>query len=255
MKILHVPLSQGSLGKNDGCEKAPEAIMKHFMELCLNERGVEPTFRVDTLIVTKNDYEKNYEQLFVQEADVYLGGDHSLTYYTFKKFSQEHKNPGIIIFDAHPDCLDTDFQTITHEDFLFHLVQEGIVKPQNILLVGVRSIDAKELAFLKQHHIKYFSMKDLFGNFEAVCDSIMEEARNWDGLYLSIDIDVLDPAFAPGTGYLEPGGLTTRELLYFVQRIKLLKHLAKIDLVEVNPEKDVKDMTVRVAAKILKELL
>ena len=79
--------------------------------------------------------------------------------------------------------------------------------------------------------------------------------RNFSDSYISVDIDVLDPAFAPGTGYLEPGGLSTRELLYLLQRIKLLKNIRKYDLVEVNPDKDINLMTCKTAAKIIKELI
>ena len=98
-------------------------------------------------------------------------------------------------------------------------------------------------------------MKNLFLNIDNACDSVMEICRQFNELYLSIDIDVLDPSFAPGTGYLEPGGLSTRELIYFIQRIKLLKNLKRIDLTEVNPEKDINDITVKNAAKIISELL
>jgi len=87
-----------------------------------------------------------------------------------------------------------------------------------------------------------------------VCESIMSVAREWDGSYLSIDIDALDPAYAPGTGHSEPGGLTTRQLIYFIQRLKILKNLNAADIVEVNPKKDVNDMTSKVAAKLIAEL-
>ena len=82
----------------------------------------------------------------------------------------------------------------------------------------------------------------------------MSVARKFDALYVSVDIDVLDPAFAPGTGYTEPGGLTTRELIYFIQRLKNLKNIQMWDLVEVNPEKDVNNLTVMVAAKLIVEM-
>jgi len=74
-------------------------------------------------------------------------------------------------------------------------------------------------------------------------------------LYVSIDIDVIDPAFAPGTGYCEPGGLSTRDFLYLIQRINKLKNLKAIDLVEINPDKDKENMTVKLGAKILSELI
>ena len=82
----------------------------------------------------------------------------------------------------------------------------------------------------------------------------MSVARQFGALYLSIDIDVLDTAFAPGTGHTEPGGLTTRELLYFVHMLKNLKNLKMADIVEINPKKDLNDMTSKIGAKLLVEL-
>ena len=86
---------------------------------------------------------------------------------------------------------------------------------------------------------------------EFVCDSVMEDVREFDGLYLSIDIDVLDPAFSPGTGYLEVGGMSLNQLLYFLRRIKKMKNLRRIDLVEINPEKDRDDLTINAGKKII----
>mgnify|MGYP003974528921 FL=1 len=82
---------------------------------------------------------------------------------------------------------------------------------------------------------------------------IMERLRN-KSLHISIDIDVLDPAFAPGVSYPEPAGLTTRQLLYYLQRIRRLNPTS-IDLVEVNPEKDINNITSKTAAKIIAEFL
>ena len=97
-------------------------------------------------------------------------------------------------------------------------------------------------------------MSRFLGNIEQTCDSIMEFA-NGKELYVSIDIDVVDPAFAPGTGYCEAGGLTSRQILYLVSRINRIKNLRAVDIVEVNPEKDVNNQTIKLGAKILSELI
>ena len=86
-----------------------------------------------------------------------------------------------------------------------------------------------------------------------ISESVMAAAKDFEALYVSIDIDVLDPAFAPGTGCTEPAGLTSRELIYFVQRLKLLKNLKIVDIVEINPKKDVNNMTSKLGAKIIAE--
>ena len=98
-------------------------------------------------------------------------------------------------------------------------------------------------------------MKQLLENgIEDTCDTVMENFRQFDELYISIDIDVLDPSVAPGTYYTEPNGLLLSQLLYFLRRLRLLKNIKKIDLVEVNPDIE-KDLTVKTAVKIITELI
>jgi len=89
---------------------------------------------------------------------------------------------------------------------------------------------------------------------KEVSESVMSVAKNFGSLYISVDIDVLDPGFAPGTGYPEPGGLTTRELLFFLHRLKKLHNLKAMDIVEVNPDKDVNELTSKLGAKLVVEL-
>lgn len=246
MKIIGISYSEGSMDKNKGCEKASEAIVNELRRL-RKEFGFE-------LIKINN---KNSDDLNkISHGDIYLGGDHSITYNTFSNFTNDFKNPGILVFDAHPDCYPSDdIKFIGHEDWLYFLINNGIIRKENVILVGIRAIDPKEKAFLDKNNIKNYSMKVLYNNIEEICDSVMEDCRKFDGLYLSIDIDVLDPAFAPGTGYLEPGGMSSSDLIYFISRLKLLKNLKCVDLVEVNPDKDVNNLTVKLGSKIISEFL
>lgn len=253
MKLVKVPFSAGSLGKNIGTEKAPDEIVKELKKMFCNEEGKELKFQVEEIKVDNSDIEKTMQELEKAEGDIFLGGDHSITYGLFKGFTKKNKDAGLLILDAHPDCME-NFK-VTHEDFVNVLISEGTIKKENLVLVGLRSWDKREIEFLRKNKIKYFTCKELFGNIQEICDNIMETCRGFGNLYLSMDIDVVDPAFAPGTGYLEPGGITSRELIYFVQRIKLLKNLKRIDIVEVNPDRDANNMTVRLGAKIVGELL
>ena len=166
----------------------------------------------------------------------------------------EKKKPYLIIFDAHPDCMEPAHKdSPTHEDWLRSLIEQGFPE-ENILLIGVRNSDQNEILFLKNKKIKIISMNQLLEDLEGTCDSITEFS-NGNNLYVSIDIDIIDPAFAPGTGYIEPGGLTSRQFIYLIQRVNLIKNLKAIDLVEINPEKDRGDLTVKLGAKILSELI
>ena len=242
MKIVKIPYSDGT-DVNKGTEKAPDEIIKQLNECWSNENFLDNKYEVINSDINE-----------LKEGDVFIGGDHTISYYIFKKFFKDKKNPGIIIFDAHPDLFQ-HFNEPMQTDWLYFLVKEKIVKPENIILVGIRNPDMKEISFLKDYKIKYFTCRQLFNNIEDHCDVIMELVQGFSDVYVSIDIDVLDPAFAPGTGYIEPTGLSTRELIYLIQRIKLLKNIRKYDLVEVNPDKDVNLMTCKAAAKIIKELI
>ena len=125
---------------------------------------------------------------------------------------------------------------------------------ENVVIVGARNIWPEEKEFLNKNKIQVIEMRQVYENKEDICDIIMEKVRKGDGFYVSIDIDVVDPAFAPGTGYLEPGGMTSRELIYFLQRLLLLNNFKGADIVEINPDKD-NGRTVKLGAKILSEMI
>ena len=265
MNVLKIPLNAGALTKKDGVELGPDSVIEIAKDFNLTENSHLPVYDIDEVKIDNNDFEGAHKAIYekvkaTEGFTVLLGGDHSLTYPAFKAFAEKNKasreigEPGIIIFDAHPD-LENNFEPPTHEDYLRVLIEKGIVKKENVILVGVRNMHTNESEFIKANKIKTFTMKEIsFEGTREICDSIMSVARQFTALYLSIDIDVLDPAFAPGTGHAEPGGLTTRELLYFIQRLKNIKNLKMADIVEINPKKDINDMTSRVAAKLLTEL-
>lgn len=237
MKILKVKFSGGCLGKNLGCEKSPDLILE----------GI----KAEEVKVSNGNIDETMKNISNAEGDIFVGGDHSISYGSFKGFSKKFKNPGMIIFDAHPDIYPEDF--LNHENWVYYLIKEGILKKENLILAGVRAIDEKEKEFLDKNRIRYFKVEQIFNNEEDVCDIIMENASIFDGLYLSIDIDVLDPAFAPGTGYREVNGLTSQQLFYFLKRIKMMKNLKRIDLVEINPDKDINNMTINIGKRIINE--
>ena len=260
MLIIKAPFSGGSLGKNKGCEKAPDEIVKQ-LESCytsegfqaikpeikglkLDSQNIEASFNVIEELLTHND-----------QHFMLLGGDHSITYPAFRAFSKQHQNPGLVVLDAHPDVMN-DFSPPTHEDWLKVLISEGVLRPENIILVGIRNPDQKELAFIKQNNIRVFWMKHCHNlGINELTSVLMENCRKFPAMYLSIDIDAVDPAFAPATGYPEPGGFSSRELFHMLQRLALLNNLRAFDIVEINPERDLNGITARLGARIVRELL
>ncbi|HUW44094.1 MAG TPA: arginase family protein [Bacillota bacterium] len=266
MLIVKIPGING-LEKTKGCEKAGNAVLEALKEIYANEQGVPIDARLLDLEEIHLDngnleeankliYKNSLECFEENPKIIFLGGDHSISFSTGRAFLEycrkENKEPCLIVFDAHADCM-TPMKEPTHEEWVRALVDFGF-PAENILLVGVRNLDPSENVFLKKSGIKVMKMNQLLENFEDSCDIIMEFSKGKE-LYLSIDIDIVDPAFAPGTGHKEPGGLTSRQFLYLIQRINKLKNLKAADIVEINPEKDRDNLTVKLGSKILSELL
>ena len=259
MKLIKIPFAGGGLGKAESAEKAPDKIVEQMHDLFLNESGLNPKFEIDEVKVDNSNIDNTNKAIFdkissLKEKAIILGGDHSITYACFKAFAKNNPGAGLVIFDAHPD-LEVGLDTPTQEDYTRLLIKEGILDAKKLMLVGTRNMHGYEKEFIKANNIRYFDMKKISqAGVHEICDSIMEEANKWPAVYLSIDIDAVDPAFAPGTGYREPGGLTSRELIYMLQRLKILRNLKMIDLVEIAPDKDFGDITSKLGAKIVKEI-
>ena len=264
--VVKVPGING-LGKTKGCEKAPNAVLEALKDIHSNESGKPIDVRLLDLeeihldnsdIELSNNliYKNSFKMFESQRKTVFIGGDHSISYSITRGFfdlcQSSGKEPCLIIFDAHADCM-KPMKEPTHEEWLRKLIEDGF-PARNILLVGVRNLWQDEIIFLKEKGIRMISMNQFLDNLQDTCDIIMEFSNGKD-LYVSIDIDVIDPAFAPGTGYQEPGGLSTRDFLYTIQRLNKIKNLRGIDLVEINPEKDKDNQTIKLGAKILGELL
>ena len=242
--IVKVPFSSGSLGKNIGCEKTPDILISKLNYKNLNVKEVK---------IYENNLDLTHENIFNAEGEIYLGGDHSLTYSSFG--SLRGKNKGLIIFDAHPD-LEVGTKSVTHEDYLRKLIDNSYLKKENLVLIGIRKISENEYKFLKENKIKFYTTEQIFDfGVKDVCESVMESLNKLDSLYISVDIDALDPAFSPGTGYREPFGLSSLELFYFLKRVLRLRNVKRVDLVEINPDKDFNDVTVNTGAEILKLFL
>ena len=259
MQIFKIPLNAGALDKKKGLEKAPDKITEHLKDFYLTEKGMLPLFDVKEIRVDNNNLEQSHAsiQKEIEKINAYsilIGGDHSITYPSFKAFAKNNPGSGMIIFDAHPDVQEKH-EPPTHEDYLRVLIEKGILDKNNVILVGIRNTSKEEKKFIDEHKIKNYSMREIsFESLREIADSIMSVARHWEKIYISIDIDVLDPSFAPGTGYQEPGGMSTRDLIYFIQRLKMLRNLGMADVVEVNPDKDINDITSKTSAKIVVEL-
>ncbi|OYT41224.1 hypothetical protein B6U80_01830 [Candidatus Pacearchaeota archaeon ex4484_26] len=259
--IIKIPVVN-ALGKTNGCEKAPDVILQEMEDIYSTEDLRVPIYDTQKIKINLQNLEETNETIYKEAKKflqrqgriIFLGGDHSISYSLVRAFFETHQDAGLLVLDAHADCMN-NFKPPTHEDWLRTLLEERIVKPENVLLVGLRNLHPIERDFLNENKVNSFSAREIFeSGLKESAHSIMGIMRMHKNLYLSLDIDVVDPAFAPAVSYPEPGGLTTRELLHFIQKILLLKNLKAADIVEVNPEKD-NALTVKLAAKIVTELL
>jgi len=171
-----------------------------------------------------------------------LGGDHAITYPVVKVFAKKYPRLSILHFDAHPDIYD-EFQgnRYSHACPFARIMEEGLV--ERLVQVGIRTATDHQREQIKRFGVEVVEMKDFHDDLRLEFDT---------PVYISFDIDVLDPAFAPGVSHREPGGLSTRQALNVIQRLKA--DVVGADVVEFNPRMDSTGVTAMVCAKLLKEI-
>jgi arginase len=174
---------------------------------------------------------------------VSLGGDHSITYPILRTVGKHTPGLTLVHFDAHPDLYaDYEGNPHSHASPFARIMEEQLV--QRLVQIGVRTLNAHQHEQAEEFGVELFEMENLPDPTKL----------NLTGpLYVSFDLDVLDPAFAPGISHWEPGGLSTREAIRYLHALP--GPIVGADLVEFNPVRDASGLTATVAAKILKEIL
>jgi arginase len=171
-----------------------------------------------------------------------LGGDHSITYPVIKGFHTRYRDLTILHFDAHPDLYDAlDANRLSHACQFARIMEEGLVR--RLVQVGIRTINAHQNAQAAKFGVEVISMRKLAKLARLALDG---------PLFISFDLDVLDPAFAPGVSHYEPGGMSVRDVLSIIQSLRV--ELVGADIVEYNPSRDRNAQTAMVCAKLLKEI-
>ena len=178
---------------------------------------------------------------------IILGGEHLITLGTYMSFPKE---TGYLVFDAHYDLRNEFADTkLSHASYLRRIVEKR--GAENIVHIGARAFVKEELAFLTENKIKTISDKDIReGNGPRL---IKDAISTFDKIYTSFDLDVLDPAFAPGVGNPESVGITSRELFDMIHSL-VDKQIIGVDIVELNPTYD-NGATASLAAKIMSTML
>jgi len=205
------------------------------------QHTVSATEMLSMVEKTTTELQKNKTQLIV------LGGEHLLTLGTYMSFP---KDTGYVVFDAHYDLRDqyADMK-LSHAAYLRRIVEKR--GSENIIHVGARAYVKEELEFLKENNIQTITDRQI-RNGEGP-DLLKKATENFDSIYTSIDLDVLDPAFAPGVGNPEAVGITSRELYDMITSLQERKIIAA-DIVELNPSFD-NGSTAALAAKMISTII
>ena len=243
-----------------GCRFGPDAIRDSFN----NIEVFHPDLQVDLETVNIEDLgntrhtvvasemidmvKKITTELLAKQRQLFiLGGEHSITYGTYTSFPKE---TAYVVFDAHYDLRDeyADIK-LSHASYLRRIVEER--SSENILHVGARAFVKEELVFLKENNIKTISDGEIR---EGKGPHLLKDyVSTFDTIYSSFDLDVLDPAFAPGVGNPEAVGITSRELFDLISSFEETKVIG-VDIMELNPYHD-DGSTASLAAKIMSTMI
>jgi agmatinase len=227
-------------------------------------------FDYDDAAVVPGDIERTNEAVHARVGDIarlgaipiVLGGDHSITYPSAAAVSEAiaPTKLGVVHFDAHADTADDSWGVLlSHGTPMRRLIESGAVAGRHFVQVGLRGYWPPPAVWewMREQGMRWHTMHDIErrGFDEVLSEAVAQALDGPERLYLSVDVDVLDPAYAPGTGTPEPGGLSARELLRAVREIALRTELAGADVVEVSPPYDPVGVTAEVAHRVVMEVL
>ena len=241
-----------------GTAEGPQAIRDASTEDMINpftELGVD--LKSDTVLVDLGDIDVSgnfhmvsdriqtrIESVLARSAiPLVLGGDHSVTFPAVQAMAKSYPTLDILHFDAHPDLYDEfDSDPYSHASPFARILEYDLA--ERIVQVGIRAATAQNRKKAAQYGVQMLEMKDL---------RELPRLSFANPLYISFDMDALDPAFAPGVSHHEAGGLSTRQALNILHDLDA--EIVGLDVVEVNPKRDLSGITAAAAAKIVMEVV
>jgi len=256
LAILGIPFDEKSSYLR-GTAGGPDAIRASSTGRARNpetELGVD--LEQDTVIVdlgdvdTSGDVDKTFREIETavtailkkKARPILLGGDHSVSYPILKAMARAYRALDILHFDAHPDLYEDLYgDRLSHACPFARIMEDGLA--ESLVQVGVRAATANQRANARRYGVRMVEMKDFR-------DGLVLKFKN--PLYISFDLDSLDPAFAPGVNHQEAGGLTTRQAIDLIHRLEA--RIVGLDVVELNPLRDPSGITASAAVKIIKEV-
>ena len=264
--VAGIPFDLGTTNR-PGARFGPSAIRQASRMLV---DGEHPLHRVDpcnlaladigNFAVALGDIIASLAKIEAQAAPiahlVALGGDHGITLPLLRALAKRRGPAALIQFDAHVDTWPENFgQVYAHGSVFYHAIEEGLIEPQRMVQIGIRSPLAREvLDWTQARGVVTITAEEVHEGGPAATAARIREVIGDAGVYLSFDIDVLDPAFAPGTGTPEIGGLASWQAQAILRRLNALKFIG-MDVVEVSPAYDVAEITALAGATMAWEYL
>ncbi|MCK6628750.1 MAG: agmatinase family protein [Anaerolineae bacterium] len=267
--VLGVPFDN-AVSWRGGTRHAPQRIRSITPFLAfVTEEGLTLKVRVKDYGDMESDlnWERFFEATEARAAEIingkhklafFLGGDHSVGIPLFKAFAKSFQGPvGYIQFDSHADLADYhEGHAWSHANTARRNLEQPNFSPFHLAFVGLRSFLTEELDYYAAHpEIGWHTARSVYRRgIEAVARDVIAQMKGVEAVYMSLDIDGIDPSCTPGTGTPEHGGPTTRDCLEFLRLIFAELPIRAMDIVEVSPPLDISDVTSLAALKVMYEV-
>ncbi|PLS16221.1 formimidoylglutamase [Bacillus sp. M6-12] len=190
---------------------------------------------------------------------IVLGGDHGVSFPSIRAFKEKYGSVGVIQWDPHHDVRNLEDGGRTNGTPFRSLVEDGLLLGENLIQIGIRDFsNAKKYRYYTaEKGISVYTMADIeeSGLLTIIKKEMERLSKKVDFIYFSVDMDVVDQAFAPGCPAIGPGGLTSRELLSSIAAASRFEKVKAMDIVEIDPSKDFRDMTSRLAAHVMMQFM
>lgn len=258
--IVGIPNEVGSHSRRKGSSGAPDTIRRvsnlrdvyahKTTTLGLPSGGTIKTGVYDYGNISKKIIPRAFDEIITNsKIPISIGGDHSNTTKILKAVSKKFRPISLVYFDAHPDFIGSRtsyYGSVVYDSLPF-------IDAKSSVFVGIRSPEEEELANIKKHNMRVITPFDVVEKgVKEITKTILSTIRK--NVYISFDMDCLDPAFAPGVSVPVPFGLSSQDAAYIVKKI-VCKGIIGCDIMEVNPPHDLNDATSHIASRLIGEII
>ncbi|PYZ91998.1 formimidoylglutamase [Salipaludibacillus keqinensis] len=272
--MIGAPLSKSSISHSGAC-LAPQTIrnaLGAFTTYAIEEDidiSQVPLYDVGDVEMHMTDIAQSQQRIFETVTSIFranpswlpivLGGDNSVSFPAIKAYAENKGTVGVIQFDAHHDVRNLEDGGPTNGTPFRSLLESKVIEGKNLVQVGIRDFSNSKTyrRYVEEQGGQIYTMKDVRERkiTEILSEAMADLVSRVDSVYVSLDMDVVDQSQAPGCPAIGPGGMDTRELFEGISYLGSLKLVGGLEIVEIDPTVDIRDMTSRVAAHVILHFL